>query len=113
MKKVLVDKHHSAMKTAFLKLGIDAPDVVVRSFTDLENVFIEGVGIPRAQTSDWMRARRLACHDVANRIAGGDTVNLIVPDGPGSYRYADKVRVKPGQRRAAISGSPDMFALPE
>lgn len=57
--------------------------------------------------------RAMACHDVANRIAGGDTVNLIVPDGPGSYRYADKVRGKPGQRRAAISGSPDMIALPE
>jgi hypothetical protein len=57
--------------------------------------------------------RAMASHDVANPIAGGDTVYLIVPDGAGSYRYTDRVRGKPGQRRAAISGSPAMIALPE
>ncbi|VWC97800.1 hypothetical protein BLA18110_03842 [Burkholderia lata] len=43
--------------------------------------------------------KAMAYHDVANLIVGGDTVYVIVPDGPGPYRYTDKVRVKPGQRQ--------------
>ncbi len=41
--------------------------------------------------------RALAYHEVASLIVRGDTVFVIVPDGPGSYRRTDKVRVKPGQ----------------
>lgn len=41
--------------------------------------------------------RALAYHEVASLIIGGDTVFIIVPDGPGSYRHTDQVRVKPGQ----------------
>ncbi|WDD93708.1 hypothetical protein Bsp3421_003801 [Burkholderia sp. FERM BP-3421] len=41
--------------------------------------------------------RAMAYHDVADLIVGGDTVYVIVPDGPGSYRHTDKVRVKRGQ----------------
>lgn len=43
--------------------------------------------------------KAMAYHEVANLIVGGDTVYVIVPDGPGSYRYTDKVRVKPEQRQ--------------
>jgi hypothetical protein len=39
----------------------------------------------------------LAYHEVAGLIVGGDTVFIIVPDGPGAYRHTDKIRVKPGQ----------------
>jgi len=42
--------------------------------------------------------RALPYHEIASLIVRGDTVFVIVPDGPGSYRHTDKVRVKPGQR---------------
>ncbi|AGZ29672.1 hypothetical protein [Burkholderia pseudomallei] len=41
--------------------------------------------------------RALAYHEIASLIMRGDTVFVIVPDGPGAYRHTDKVRVKPGQ----------------
>ncbi|KGV55987.1 hypothetical protein [Burkholderia pseudomallei] len=62
--------------------------------------------------------RALAYHEVANLIVGGDTVFVIVPDGPGSYRHTDKVRVKPGQHEYLESFGDDgaatdaLMALP-
>lgn len=62
--------------------------------------------------------RALAYHDVANLIVNGDTVFVIVPDGPGSYRHTDKVRVKPGQHEYLESFGDDgaataaLMALP-
>ena len=46
MEKALVDEHHSALKTAFLKLGIDDPAVLMRSFTVIGSVSLEGAGVP-------------------------------------------------------------------
>jgi hypothetical protein len=41
----------------------------------------------------------MAYHKVVSLInTCGDSVFVIVPDGPGTYRHTDKVRVKPGQR---------------
>jgi hypothetical protein len=62
--------------------------------------------------------RALAYHDVASLIVRGDTVFVIVPDGPGSYRHTDKVRVKPGQHEYLESFGDDgtataaLMALP-
>ncbi|CAJ3407609.1 Uncharacterised protein [Burkholderia pseudomallei] len=54
--------------------------------------------------------RSLAYHEVANLIVGGDDVFVIVPDGPGSYRHTDKVRVKPGQHEYLESFGDDGVA---
>ncbi|MCA8034535.1 hypothetical protein LGM46_16340 [Burkholderia arboris] len=62
--------------------------------------------------------RALDYHEIANLIVGGDAVFVIVPDGPGSYRHTDKVRVKPGQHEYLESfgdnGAPTdaLMALP-
>lgn len=45
----------------------------------------------------WDAGQALACHEVANLIVGGDTVFVIGPDRPGSYRKTNNVQVKPGQ----------------
>lgn len=62
--------------------------------------------------------RALAYHKVANLIVGGDDMFVIVPDGPGSYRHTDKIRVKPGQHEYLESVGDDgaasaaLMALP-
>ncbi|WP_186098103.1 hypothetical protein [Burkholderia gladioli] len=62
--------------------------------------------------------REMAYHEVASLIVGGDNVYVIVPDGPGSYRHTDKVRVKLGQREYLESFGDDgaataaLMALP-
>ncbi|MBH9659406.1 hypothetical protein JAO05_30465 [Burkholderia pseudomallei] len=62
--------------------------------------------------------RALAYHEIASLILRGDTVFVIVPDGPGAYRHTDKVRVKSGQHEYLESISDDgistaaLMALP-
>lgn len=62
--------------------------------------------------------KAMAYHEVANLIVGGDTVYVIVPDGPGTYQHTDKVRIKPGQREYLESFGEDgaataaLMALP-
>ncbi|RKE34242.1 hypothetical protein B0G76_0238 [Paraburkholderia sp. BL23I1N1] len=62
--------------------------------------------------------KAMAYHEVASLIVDGDTVFVIVPDGPGSYRHTDKVRVKPGQHEYLESFGDDgaataaLMALP-
>ncbi|AOI77939.1 hypothetical protein [Burkholderia sp. NRF60-BP8] len=62
--------------------------------------------------------RALAYHEIASLIMRGDTVFVIVPDGPGSYRNTDKIRVKPRQHEYLESVGDDgaasaaLMALP-
>ena len=62
--------------------------------------------------------RALPYHEVASLIVRGDTVFVIVPDGHGTYRHTDKVRVKYGQHEYLESFSDDgistaaLMALP-
>ncbi|KVO03593.1 hypothetical protein WL30_21635 [Burkholderia ubonensis] len=54
--------------------------------------------------------RALSYHEVASLIVRGDTVFVIVPDGPGAYRHTDKVRVKSGQHEYLESFGDDGVA---
>lgn len=38
-------------------------------------------------------------HNVATLIDRGDQVYVLIPDGPGQYKYGDKVRIKPHQQQ--------------
>ena len=50
--------------------------------------------------------------DVANLIAGGDTVWVVVTEGPGTYKNTDHVGIKRGQHEHLYSYTKDGTPTP-